>query len=160
MRALSVDSYTYSPDMWGFGCVLAEVLLGGRRLFDATALGVRTDAYIDVCDDALCRGLNQRAPQQLLLLMYFLGSPTQADIIAMNPALAESNDLRLWMRVPPRPRKVDPLVVVEHFLTEHGAAAAAEMHVWEAMDLLRSIFLWDPTRRPSARTLRQSPFLS
>ena len=154
------ESYTYSPDVWGFGCVLAEVLLGGRPLFDATDVGIRTERAGPEPTSAaeLEEGRQAREHRQRIrVLVHYLGTPLEHEVIAMNPAFTASlqlrAQLRALLRVPRRPAAIDPQELVARAFE---ASPELTAHVNEARQLLGAILRWDPHSRPTARALLQA----
>lgn len=109
------SNYTTAIDIWSVGCIITE-LLTGQILFK----GMTTS-------------------DQLSKIMNVIGSPTSAQVLAMNPESA-------FTKVP----KVEGKGLDEVFMYTDSPD--------EAIELLNSIFQYDPSKRPSAMDIMLHDF--
>lgn len=159
-------TYETAPDMWAFGATLAEVLLSGAPLFAPACEEGSSDQSsshgIDA-ERAQSFGVPDSLPsrqRQLLALFDALGTPSRADIQAMNPALTDER-AKAWMRLPPRSPSHGWR---QRILVALGPCALAGIHsshvATALLSLLEACFSWDPAARPLAEGLAAHPFLA
>ena len=144
--------YRFAPDIWSLGCVLAEVVLCGDHLFDADASSPERFA---AKDDELY------STAQLHVLISSMGTPTDSELLDMNPALASQNLSHLlssWLLVQ---KPASPDLDWRHVVREALAGCGGSRRSIDAvMALLGSILLYSPQRRLSAEQLARHPFWS
>jgi len=161
------SDYTFSPDIWAYGCILVEVLCL-QRMFDVEGLAKEA---LDPTYDALfpantLKGVQARvntAPHArppptachlILLMIRFFGTPSADDTLAMNPRLAHpSSQLHTWMRLPPMTPSIDWKLKIQHCIQSGSYNHEVNTLCCEALCLLEAIFKWNPTRRPTSQTL-------
>ena len=158
------SSYTFAPDVWALGCVIAEVLLDGESLFVPPA---------DVADEEATAAAPPLPPpiarlnasqRQLLHVFESLGTPSYDDVIAMGIALDDNAErLRRWMRVPPCAPTLPWQTKVQSALAHQAAKGLGgrrgSTDAKQALELLGAIFQYAPTARPSAEALLRLGFL-
>ena len=140
------SSYSAATDVWSLGCVVGEVLCGGLRLFEAAAAEEAKELQLPAEREEI-RG----SATQLLVLLRACGTPDDAEITAMNPALyAQRPALQgLILRLPPRDaepaycwRKRLGAALGDHATSSRDARALAQ--------LLDGILRYAPAARPTS----------
>lgn len=133
--------YTYAPDVWSFGCLLAEVLLSGKRLFEEPGELERTE--------------EQNNSHHLGLLMRHLGLPSEHELLAMNGDFAASSHSVIeWLRHAPiaqASRRSWEREIVE--AVSSSLPADARFRLAALLKILRAIFQYKPRARPTATEL-------
>ena len=150
------SSYTFAPDVWALGCVIAEVLLDGVSLFVPPE-----DEEAPPLPPPIAR-LNA-SQRQLLHVFEALGTPSYDDVVAMGIALDDTEHLRRWMRVPPRaptlPWQTKVQSALDHQAAKGLGGRRGSTDAKQALELLGAIFQYAPTARPSAEALLRLGFL-
>ena len=140
------SSYSAATDVWSLGCVVGEVLCGGLRLFEAAAAEEAKELQLPAEREEI-RG----SATQLLVLLRACGTPDDAEITAMNPALyAQRPALQgLILRLPPRDaepaycwRQRLGAALGDHATSSRDARALAQ--------LLDGILRYAPAARPTS----------
>lgn len=147
--------YDFAPDVWAFGCTIAEVLLDGEQLF-------RPPGGVDEDDDASATvhlRLN-RSQRQLHRLIAALGTPSWDELVAMNPALAYDPERKhKWLRLPPReahdPWQSRVQTALESQEAKHLGGPQWYPDAKQAMEILEGIFKYEPAARPTTEILAQ-----
>ena len=155
------SSYTFAPDVWALGCVIAEVLLDGMRLFEPPADEEATAAAPPLPPPIARLNASQR---QLLHVFEALGTPFYDDVVAMGIALDDDAEhLRRWMRVLPRaptlPWQTKVQSALDHQAAKGLGGRRGSTDAKQALELLGAIFQYAPTARPSAEALLRLGFL-
>ena len=155
------SSYTFAPDVWALGCVIAEVLLDGMRLFEPPADEEATAAAPPLPPPIARLNASQR---QLLHVFEALGTPFYDDVVAMGIALDDDAEhLRRWMRVTPRaptlPWQTKVQSALDHQAAKGLGGRRGSTDAKQALELLGAIFQYAPTARPSAEALLRLGFL-
>lgn len=103
----------FAPDIWSFGCLVADTMIGsGARLFEPHPGEVRSTA-------------------QLLTIIYSFGTPSQTEILAMNPALQSDPHLYHWLRLPPMPPVDDWRDRLAQYVRRDEMSAAQASSNWQ-----------------------------
>lgn len=106
--------YSYGIDMWAYACIVAEMLLG-EPLFPG-----------------------QTSKDQLVEIVNLIGTPTNADLLAMNPEIGKLNY-----------RAVKPIEMRKVFDSPISL---------EAVHMLEGLFIYDPQKRLDALGTMASSF--
>jgi serine/threonine protein kinase len=178
--------YTSAPDIWAFGCTLGAVLLAGDSLIAPLAeqqleghvlagtggggggrggggggpLGGAAQLHgqqaINDGGELGRQGLIGEVERQLLAIFDLLGTPSWAEICAMNPELQGAHGrMREWMATPPRPAC---LSWREQIMCANSRAN--EKLSRGACTLLALILQYTPHARPSAAALCEHEFFA
>ena len=150
----------FSPDIWGLGCVVADAMLGGPRLFETDAAAAASLA-----------SAGSGSPAQLVTLVGRLGTPNEEDMLAMNPRLERDPYLYRLLQLPPRPhedggwqRRLTDGVKANHpggrARMQWADEKAVEAPLNAAKRFLQRIFVYRPGSRPSAEACLGQPFLA
>ena len=150
----------FSPDIWGLGCVVADAMLGGPRLFETDAAAAASLA-----------SAGSGSPAQLVTLVGRLGTPNEEDMLAMNPRLERDPYLYRLLQLPPRPhedggwqRRLTDGVKANHpggrARMQWADEKAVEAPLNAAKRFLQRIFVYRPGLRPSAEACLGQPFLA
>ena len=155
------SSYTFAPDVWALGCVIAEVLLDGVSLFVPPEDEEATAAAPPLPPPIARLNASQR---QLLHVFEALGTPSYYDVVAMGIALDDDAEhLRRWMRVPPRmptlPWQTKVQSALDHQAAKGLGGRRGSTDAKQALELLGAIFKYAPTARPTAEALLRLGFL-
>jgi len=154
------SEYTFAPDVWAFGCVVAEILLDGESVFappwdEGTPPESNERLHAQRLNPSQC---------QLIHLIEALGTPSYCELIAMNPALsAETDRTRKWTRLPPREpcspwqARVRAALVLQ--AAKHPNGRWWDREIEHALDFLEAIFQYAPRARPTVRALSSHSFL-
>ena len=145
--------YTFAPDVWSFGCIVGEIVLGGARLFDSNgfARAVYEEGEVSPREATTPAETDHR---QIHLLLCLFGTPSQAEITAMNPDLVANTSSVRWMRLPPQPPRLDWQSLLRIQIGDDS-----DVHTSEVLELLTATFHWNPHLRPCAQALLSLQFL-